>query len=106
MNQSGGNGVGDPGGFPAIAPTREELETVFQGKYGAASQASWGPKQRHDFAYFTPDDTYEAVVSKLVRPGIDWADVGCGHDIFPSNGRLAEVLSQRAGYVLGIDPDD
>jgi 2-polyprenyl-3-methyl-5-hydroxy-6-metoxy-1,4-benzoquinol methylase len=60
---------------------------------------------RYLHQYWSPDDFYEATVSKLVTPGCKWADVGCGRDLFPSNRGLAERLSKRAGLVFGIDPD-
>jgi len=45
------------------------------------------------------------MVSKLVLPGINWLDVGCGRSILPENPKLAKVLASRCGFLLGIDPD-
>jgi 2-polyprenyl-3-methyl-5-hydroxy-6-metoxy-1,4-benzoquinol methylase len=86
-------------------PTDEGLAELFRNKYSDWENVGWGPKLRARFGYFTPDDYYEALVANLVIPGSNWADVGCGRDIFPSNRDLARDLSSRAGYVLGIDPD-
>jgi SAM-dependent methyltransferase len=88
-----------------VAPSHDELLAVWNGKYRQAETIGWGPRQRLAFSYFNPDDHYEAIVDKLVQPGIEWADIGCGRDTFPSNRPLAQRLFQRAGFVLGIDPD-
>jgi SAM-dependent methyltransferase len=84
------------------APTLSELTAIYQSRHPTPG---WGPRMRMAQGYFTPDDYYEALVAQLVTTGCDWADVGCGRDIFPSHAKLAGVLSKRAGYVLGIDPD-
>jgi SAM-dependent methyltransferase len=89
----------------AFQPSREELLAVFNQKYRRDAELGWGPRTRLQFGYFNPDDYYEAVVAKLVRPGIHWADVGCGRDVFPSNPALASELSARSGSLFGIDPD-
>lgn len=88
-----------------LAPTTAELMAVFDLKYRQEAQLGSGPKTRLGFGYFNPDDHYEAIVSKLLRPGDSWADVGCGRNIFPSNRPLARQLTERSGYVFGIDPD-
>jgi SAM-dependent methyltransferase len=69
------------------------------------SELGWGPRTRLRFGYFTPDDYYEALVAKLVHQGSWWADVGCGRHPFPSNTPLANVLTARAAFFFGIDPD-
>lgn len=89
----------------ALTPTAAELKAVFDLKYRQEAQLGSGPKTRLSFGYFNPDDQYEAIVSRLLRPGDSWADVGCGRDIFPSNRPLARQLTSRSGYVFGIDPD-
>jgi SAM-dependent methyltransferase len=66
----------------------------------------WSPRMRQRFDYFTPDEWYEALLSRLVTDGTDWLDVGCGRDLFPSNPRLAEMLAARCRLLVGIDPDD
>jgi SAM-dependent methyltransferase len=85
--------------------SQEELMAVFDGKYRRVHELGWGPKTRLHFGYFNPDDHYEGVVAKLVRPGAAWADVGCGRDLFPSNAALARELADRCGFLYGIDPD-
>lgn len=87
------------------APDRSDLMAVFNRKYRREKELGWGPRTRLRFDYFNPDDHYEALVASLVRPGIFWADVGCGRDIFPSNPELAGELSRRSAVLLGIDPD-
>ena len=88
-----------------LTPSRDELMAVFNGKYGHDPKLGWGPRTRLSFEYFSPDDQYEAIVAKLLRPGASWADVGCGRDIFPSNEPLARQLAARCGFLFGIDPD-
>jgi SAM-dependent methyltransferase len=88
-----------------LTPDRDELLAVFDMKYRRESELGWGPKTRLRFGYFNPDDYYEAVVAKLVKPGSWWADVGCGREIFPSNAPLARLLADRAAFLFGIDPD-
>lgn len=88
-----------------LTPTRDELIAIFDRKYRRAAKMGWGPRQRLRFDYFNPDDHYEALVERLVQPGVRWADIGCGRDIFPSNPDLARELAARAGFLFGIDPD-
>jgi 2-polyprenyl-3-methyl-5-hydroxy-6-metoxy-1,4-benzoquinol methylase len=88
------------------APDGDELLEVFRQKYSRKPKLGWGPKMRLDFGYFTPDDHYEALVGRLLAPGMDWCDVGCGRNIFPENPQLAQRYASRCGYVYGIDPDD
>jgi 2-polyprenyl-3-methyl-5-hydroxy-6-metoxy-1,4-benzoquinol methylase len=85
------------------APTQAELLSVFNIKH--PKPTGWGPRMRLANRYFTPDEQYEALVSRLVVPGCAWADVGCGRDLFPDNKALASELSKRAGFLAGIDPD-
>ena len=66
----------------------------------------WSPRLRQRFGYFTPDEWYEAALLSLVGPETEWLDVGCGHDPFPSNRRLARVLADRAKLLVGLDPSD
>jgi SAM-dependent methyltransferase len=82
-----------------------DLQQVFQLRHGA-DPIGWAPRLRWRFGYFTPDEHYEAVVSRLVTPGCAWLDVGCGRNIFPSNRRLAEVLARRCARMVGVDPDE
>lgn len=88
-----------------LTPSRADLLAVFDVKYRRGPELDWGPKTRLRFDYFNPDDYYEAVVSKLVRPGTWWADIGCGRDVFPSNPALAAELAKRSAFLFGIDPD-
>jgi SAM-dependent methyltransferase len=84
-----------------------DLAKIFQNKYGVNPAAmGWGPRIRSRFGHFTPDDYYEATVSRLVTSGCAWLDVGSGRHIFPSNRRLAEMLAQRCGVLVGVDPDE
>ena len=89
-----------------IAPSEAELQALFEEKYRMSYGLGWGPKLRHRFGYYMPEDFYEALVAKLVVENCSWVDVGCGRDIFPSNKKLAETLSKKASFVYGIDPDD
>src|SRR5205823_1821215 len=66
----------------------------------------WGVRRRQRFGFFTPDDHYEALVRRLVRPGTRWLDVGGGSSVFPHNPALARELAVTAGLLVGVDPSD
>ena len=84
-----------------------EVEAVFNQKYGMDPSAmGWGPRLRFRFGYFTPDDRYEATVSRLITSGCTWLDVGSGRNLFPSNQSLARTLAERCGLLVGVDPDE
>jgi hypothetical protein len=83
----------------------DSCRTIFQMRLPEAGPPGWGVRMRERFGYYTPDEVYEAILLSLVRPGIDWLDVGCGHDLFPSNRKLTQILSARCGSLTGIDPD-
>jgi len=86
---------------------RRDLEEIFQEKYGLEPAAmGWGPRVRLRFGHFSPDDYYEAVVSRLVTSGCAWLDVGSGRHVFPSNRKLAKRLAQRCKLLVGVDPDE
>jgi hypothetical protein len=85
-------------------PSSQDLRAIYDIKY-RNGRVGWGPRMRLRFGYFTPDDYYEALISKLVTTGCEWADLGCGRHLIPTNLPLAEQLSRTAGYVVGIDPD-
>jgi 2-polyprenyl-3-methyl-5-hydroxy-6-metoxy-1,4-benzoquinol methylase len=85
--------------------TPAQLARIFNLKYRKQAQLGWGPRARLRVSYFTPDDFYEAMVDRLVQPGTDWIDIGCGRDIFPQNENLARELAQRCGKLVGVDPD-
>lgn len=87
-------------------PSHDELTQAFRAKYYREEPPGWSPMLRLSYDYFTPDDYYESIVSQLVQPGVSWADIGCGRDIFPQNADLAAKLAARCDYVYGIDPDD
>lgn len=104
----GGN-VAPPTDRPAhsqITLTREDLERTFRLKHGNLVRAGWAPRMQRAFDYFNPDDYYEALVAKLIQPGMRWLDVGCGRKIFPSNPRLAQIVAGRCGLLMGVDPSD
>jgi 2-polyprenyl-3-methyl-5-hydroxy-6-metoxy-1,4-benzoquinol methylase len=89
-----------------VEPSRAELETVFRQKHGDPTKTGWGPRIRYSFGYFTPDEYYEAVVSKLVETGCAWIDVGGGRDVFPDNKALATELAARCLRLTAVDPSD
>ena len=88
------------------APTREALEGIFSLKYENLDATSWSPRMRWRFRYFSPEDQYEAVVAAAVHEDTAWLDVGCGRFLFPSNDKLARLLSGRCRLLVGVDPDD
>lgn len=75
-------------------------------KLSGSASHGWSPRLRQRFGYFTPDEWYEATLSRLVGPTTEWLDVGCGHALFPSNPTLAETLAKRARLLVGLDPSD
>lgn len=86
--------------------TQRDLEEIFRMRHSNFSQVGWAPQMRRRFNYFNPDEYYEAVVNKLVTTNCAWLDVGCGHDLFPSNVNLARILANRCALLVGIDPDE
>ena len=91
--------------MPEISrPEQSELENVFKLKYGNG-KLGWVPAMRQHFGYYSPEDYYEALVSRLVTGGCSWLDIGCGRMLFLSNPALARVLANRCGLLVGVDPD-
>lgn len=90
----------------SLIPDREELECLRRQKYGEISGTGWRPRLRHAFGYFTPDEYYEAMVSRLLTPGCAWLDVGGGRDVFPDNRELARELASRARSLVAVDPSE
>jgi 2-polyprenyl-3-methyl-5-hydroxy-6-metoxy-1,4-benzoquinol methylase len=86
-------------------PDEPSLRQMFHRRYGPSDKLGWGPRQRQQCGYHTPDDVYEALVAGLVVPGVAWLDVGCGRELFPNNLGLAEALSRRCARLTGVDPD-
>ncbi len=90
----------------AVKPGRVELEKIFWQKHGHPAKLGWGPRTRFSFGYFTPDEYYEAVVSRLAQPACSWIDVGGGRDVFPDNPALATHLAARCRRLVAVDPSD
>lgn len=86
-------------------PDEPALRQMFELRYGAGESLGWGPRLRAEHGYYTPDDVYEAFLAGIVAPGMAWLDVGCGRELFPSNPRLAQLLSARCARLVGVDPD-
>ncbi len=87
------------------SPAADTLDKVFRQKYGELDALGWGPAMRRRFAYFNPDEHYEALVCELVGSDTRWLDVGCGRHLFPSNVALARELASSAKHLVGVDPD-
>jgi 2-polyprenyl-3-methyl-5-hydroxy-6-metoxy-1,4-benzoquinol methylase len=87
-------------------PLAEVCQEVFRLKAPDSGKLGWSPKLRSQFGYYTPDEWYEATLFSLIDEQTDWLDVGCGHRVFPSNPRLADVLASRCRSLTGVDPDD
>ncbi|MEK6676429.1 MAG: class I SAM-dependent methyltransferase [Planctomycetota bacterium] len=98
------NAFDKPGIESALSP--ENLLRVFSAKHGQSAPLGWSPKLQRAFGYFNPDDHYEAVVDRLIRPGTKWLDVGCGRSPFPNNKRLARGTSERCKLLVGVDPSE
>jgi hypothetical protein len=90
------------GGMPLIEACKE----IFRLKIPASGLLGWSPRLRAKFGYYTPDEWYEATLFCLIDGKTDWMDVGCGWQLFPSNRKLADVLSSRCHSLTGVDPDD
>jgi SAM-dependent methyltransferase len=90
----------------AGGPSATDLASLAALKYGDLAAGGWGPRLRHRFGYFTPDDWYEAWVWHLVGAETNWLDVGCGRALFPSNDAAARVLAARCKCLTGLDPSD
>ena len=88
-----------------LSVTYEELQATMWSKYGRPESAGPAPRLWYAYGYATPDDYYESLVEKLVKPGCDWLDVGCGRNVFPGNRPLAQALADRCGHLMGVDPD-
>lgn len=90
----------------ALAPVgAQELEAIFEEKYRNADGLGSTPTLYARHGYHSPDDYYEAILARIIDENCRWADVGCGHMLFPSNPRLAKRLSQQCKRLVGIDPD-
>jgi len=74
-------------------------------KYGKKSTLGWGPAMRLRYQYYNPDDWYESLLSKLVTEKTRWLEIGCGRHFFPSNPKLAKMLSNRCAMLVGLDLD-
>lgn len=92
-------------GSAQIGVDVELLRATYDAKYSNEPALGWGPSTRRKFGHYSPDEHYETVVAELITRNCDWLDVGCGREIFPSNRKLAAVLSSRARMVVGVDPD-
>jgi SAM-dependent methyltransferase len=75
-------------------------------RYG--DQSTHGPLPRlwKRLGYSSPEVTYEALLAKLVLPGCRWLDVGAGRHLLPGNLALAQILAERSGLLVGVDPDE
>jgi 2-polyprenyl-3-methyl-5-hydroxy-6-metoxy-1,4-benzoquinol methylase len=85
-----------------LAARREAFAIKVRDKAGLG----WSPALRQRYGYFTPDECYEGLVHMLVAPATRWLDVGCGHNLFPSNPNLSRALADRCALLVGIDPDE
>lgn len=91
---------------PTLIPTRERLLDLVRAKHdGDLGRCGWATRLRLKFAYFTPEEIYEATVDRLVKPETTWLDVGCGRNLLPSNPALARALAGRCARLVGVDPD-
>lgn len=86
-----------------LSRTQAQRE-VFRLKTVKLEELGWSPRIRQRFGYFTPDECYESTLLQIIDAETAWLDVGCGHDLFPSNEPLAELLSARCQVLVGIDP--
>lgn len=90
----------------SVSVTQSDLAEMFRMRHGDLRHVGWAPRLRQRFNHFSPDEYYEVVVDKLVTANCTWLDVGCGHNVFPSNVKLARSLSSRCALLMGVDPDE
>ncbi|MDO3722580.1 methyltransferase domain-containing protein [Marinobacter sp. chi1] len=84
--------------------TNDDLDTVFELKYGRPESAGWSPRRRYEWGYYRADDVYEAMVSNLVFPSTKWVDIGGGRAVFPDNGKLSDMLAKKCQKLVAVDP--
>lgn len=89
-----------------LQATAQDLHELFAMKHGRSETAGWAPRRRVAFGYYPPADHYEVLVNKLATAETDWIDVGGGDALFPYNQALAQLLSDRAHRLVGVDPSD
>jgi SAM-dependent methyltransferase len=89
-----------------LLPTQRDLQQHFDSLYGDVRKHGWRVRMRHRFGYYSSEDWYEATVDRLVTKGCSWLDVGGGKSVFPHNQRLSTALSQRCGFLVGVDPSE
>ncbi len=86
--------------------TRGDLLNNSRLRHGDLSRVGPSVRARLKAHYFSPDEYYEVVVSKLISPGTTWLDVGCGRCPLPGNKPLARILAERCRLLVGLDPDE
>jgi 2-polyprenyl-3-methyl-5-hydroxy-6-metoxy-1,4-benzoquinol methylase len=95
----------NPSRFPiGLDNLDDDCRRVVGQKYGEHPTAYIA--SRLQAGYFSPEDHYEALLQRLVRPDSVWLDVGCGHAPFPNNLALSRELADRCRMLVGIDPDE
>src|SRR6476646_4327373 len=82
-------------------PTMQELERIFLLKHGDHTKAGWSVRRRFPLRYFTPDDWYDALLSRLVQEDTNWLDLGGGRSPLPHNPALARDLAARCALLTG-----
>ena len=96
--------------LPAAPLSRPDLESARREavrlRLAGYDGPGWSPALRARFGYYTPDEHYEGLMLTLVETTTTWLDVGCGHQLFPSNPRLARLLADRCRLLVGLDPSD
>jgi SAM-dependent methyltransferase len=83
----------------------QDRSAILTAKYGPLATTGPNVRRWHRVGYLPPDEYYERVVASLVKSGVSWLDVGCGHGVFPNNPALARELAGRCSLLVGIDPD-
>lgn len=88
----------------AVWPTTELRDELFIEKYGPLDELPWPPRQRRNAGYALPADLYEAVVARHIAEGMNWLDVGGGHELFPHNPSLGARLAGLCDRLVVVDP--
>jgi SAM-dependent methyltransferase len=103
-NRHMGHRHGDSPNIEADMTSDIDVQTIARMRLPESGPTGWGVRMQQRFNYHSPDEWYEAVLLSLVSPQIDWLDVGCGHELFPANRKLSQLLSARC-RITGVDPD-
>ena len=86
--------------------SKEELQELFNIKYGDLATTGWSPKLRYQYGYYQANDMYEAYLTKIINKDTRWIDIGGGRALFPSNAPLSKKLAEKCKKLVAVDPSN